>query len=123
MPLKKSDLLEKIFTDNRKFLPEIDHFREPIEDLLDMVCDNEDHAKAFIFNTFQYLDMLYREDPSYNGFFKDLEPSIENFIAAYYTVRPLEFLHAWTYSLATFNYTTAILNEKKKQESEISYIG
>jgi len=123
MPLKKSDLLEKIFADNKKFLPEIDHFREPVKDLLDMVCDDENHARAFISNTFVYLHNLYQYDPTYNGFFKNLEPTLENFIAAYYTVRPLEFLHAWTYSMAVFNYTEAIRNEKRKQEEEISYIG
>ena len=86
-----------------------------------MVAETDSEKKTLIESTFLYLHNIHVDDPSYDGVFEELEPTFENFVAVYYTIPEFEFLLAWTFALATFNYSEALKNLKSKDRCY--YIG
>ena len=106
--------LKRTFNEMKK-VSKAPFWSELITEIIEMVSTDRKEQEEIIKNVFFYLDDIFASRfPTYDKFFTEQKPTIENLIAAYYSVDITDFLKAWTFAISTFNYAKAIENEKKK---------
>jgi len=113
--------LKKSIAELRK-LNNISFYKQPVVDALEMVSADESDHKALIGNTFLYLHTIFSDQPNYDGFFEKLEPTLENFVAVFYAVNPVDFIHAWTFAVHTV-LRVKIPKESNSNDFDHFYIG
>lgn len=101
----------------KKMKLEPEWYSFPME-LLNMVCSEEDEKMAVIKNFLIFLDFNEDEEDE----FTDLPVNIDTFVRLFYLLDQVTFLRAWTYAIASFNYTKAMLTFREKQKNEVDYI-